>query len=378
MSSKQKGTTWEADPHTIAKIKILRGYLAAWFPILGRGSFAGDLCYIDGFCGPGQYTNYQSGSPLCALEVAAETIEKLGNNWNINKISFFFFDDNENRISYLENLIQPYRSNPKFEITTLNLTFEKGVEYIKKVFPGVFTSGSPLFAFIDPFGATGVPFEIIENLLLLPRSEILLNLDADGIARIQKAGKDSKNKENLLSIFGDDTTAAKLTESEFNRLCIQVLNVYRAKLRKIPKVKYTYPFEMRSDNDALNYFLLFASQHPLGLEKMKEAMRAIDQTGQYCFSDANINQVQLIKFDCPELYGKKMHAHFLGKKVRWSDIVDFSLNETPFPNPKGMLKLLENDNLVLVTSSDAKRRRSTYAKPELISHVEFLQGSTDG
>jgi hypothetical protein len=39
---------------------------------------------------------------------------------------------------------------------------------------------------------------------------------------------------------------------------------------------------MRSSDDLLNYYLPFASQEKLGLQKMKEAMKSIDQDGRFC------------------------------------------------------------------------------------------------
>lgn len=48
-----KETIWPLDPHTLAKHEILRRYLEAWFPIVGRYSHR--IVYIDGFAGPGRY-----------------------------------------------------------------------------------------------------------------------------------------------------------------------------------------------------------------------------------------------------------------------------------------------------------------------------------
>src|SRR5207253_10041689 len=46
---------WNAEPHTLAKIEIVRRYLYLWFRILGTRS--NRLTYIDGFSGPGRYLN---------------------------------------------------------------------------------------------------------------------------------------------------------------------------------------------------------------------------------------------------------------------------------------------------------------------------------
>src|SRR4051794_21996687 len=69
-------TVWSAEPHTVAKHRILQAYLSAWMPILTRQSQKvgqqGKVRYIDGFAGPGIYQKGEKGSPILALEAALE------------------------------------------------------------------------------------------------------------------------------------------------------------------------------------------------------------------------------------------------------------------------------------------------------------------
>ena len=151
----------------------------------------------------------------------------------------------------------------------------------------------------------------------------------------------------------------------------KVLQLYKAKLRAIDKVKYVFSFEMRTSAYGLNYYLVFASQHPLGLEKMKEAMRKIDQTGGYCFSDARVIQSTLFRFDEPQQHSTDLYNNFRGKQVGYDELRDFALNESPFPNPKSMLRDLEDRNLIEeVKSKDPRRRKGTFNEGKLI-YVKF-------
>ncbi|MFV2045518.1 MAG: three-Cys-motif partner protein TcmP, partial [Anaerolineales bacterium] len=59
-------TLWALEPHTTGKHKVLRGYLDAWFPILG--TWSGRILFIDGFAGPGEYRGGEQGSPQIALD----------------------------------------------------------------------------------------------------------------------------------------------------------------------------------------------------------------------------------------------------------------------------------------------------------------------
>jgi len=62
---------------------------------------------------------------------------------------------------------------------------------------------APTFALIDPFGATGLPFSVVAEILSYPRCEVLLNLDSDGIGRLITAQQFEKNQQNLNALFGD-------------------------------------------------------------------------------------------------------------------------------------------------------------------------------
>jgi three-Cys-motif partner protein len=64
------GILWERDPHTAAKHTLLRRYLMAWFPIMAKQFQGGGITFLDGFAGPGEYTNSQESSPVIAMEQA--------------------------------------------------------------------------------------------------------------------------------------------------------------------------------------------------------------------------------------------------------------------------------------------------------------------
>jgi hypothetical protein len=129
---------------------------------------------------------------------------------------------------------------------------------------------------------------------------------------------------------------------------------------------------MRGKTDALNYYLVFASHNPLGLTKMKEAMRTIDQSGQYMFSDGGIGQDLLFRFDDPKHFADALHKKFENRKAAYEELNDFALNETPFINPKAMLRSLEDRSMVKVESSNPKRRRNEFNEKTLVS-VTFVR-----
>lgn len=106
MPPKKHLTIWNASPHTIAKIEMLRAYLVAWFQILGRSRRGQDLLYVDGFAGPGEYLNYPTGSPLAALGAASGARELTGSQWIAGTIHCAFIEADDERYNHLVQRIE--------------------------------------------------------------------------------------------------------------------------------------------------------------------------------------------------------------------------------------------------------------------------------
>jgi len=352
----------------------LRAYLSRWFEILGRSKSGQELWYIDGFAGPGEYTNTPMGSPVAAVSSADEALRSVRANWKAGNIHCVFIEQDSKRFQHLQDRIATTKVSPKVKTHFFNLSFIDGLAALKNESINPFVPASPLFAFIDPFGAKGVPFLQVRDLLSRGTSEVLINFDSDGIGRIFRAREAANYKAILNDVFGDNSWEAEL-EKHMDSLELYrgVLSLYKQKLRALPNVRYVFAFEMRSAKNTINYHLVFASQHPVGLEKMKEAMKTIAKNGDYCFSDAHLNQTSMFRFDEPEAYSAQLHQHFRGQTVKYQEINDYALNESPFTNPKSMLKDLDGNGKIQVFSNDPKRRMFTYNEKKLIA-IAFLEG----
>lgn len=92
MPSFKPTSLWEAKPHTLAKIEIVRRYLYLWFSILGSNPLNKRLVYVDGFAGPGGYTNSDQSSPVAALQSARAAIERSGANLGHVEFTFLFVE----------------------------------------------------------------------------------------------------------------------------------------------------------------------------------------------------------------------------------------------------------------------------------------------
>lgn len=338
---------------------MLRSYLYQWFSILGMTFPGKDLWYIDGFAGPGEYTNYSQGSPIAALAAAAEAINQNKGRWLARDIHCFFIEDTRSRFDHLRGKLDETAAHPRVHRGTFYGSFVDGCAWLKQQAVNPFQGAHPIFAFIDPFGPAGLSFSIVRDLLSRPACEVLINLDSDGVSRINQAGEDANHHTLLNEVFGDSSWEPELAGVQQNEAVRKVLALYKAKLRGIPDVRYAFSFEMRKKKQQFDYHLVFASQHARGLQKMKEVMRKIDKTGNYCFSD-DVGQQSLFTFDDPAAAAQQMLKHFYGRTVKYEDVNDFALNESPFPNPKSMLKILEKAEKIAVQSAGRKRMRYTY------------------
>jgi three-Cys-motif partner protein len=347
---------WEASPHTLAKLEIVGRYLDVWFMILGSNPKNRRLVYIDGFAGPGRYTNTDKSSPIVAIRAAEAALERAGAAGSAVEYSFLFVEKKAEFAASLREVVQSQSLPAQFKWSVEQGSFEQKVGGLLAELRQSGKHLAPTFAFIDPFGATGLPFGVIAEILSYKSCEVLLNLDSDGIGRLVSAQAISQNQAHLDVLFGDSSWRTELDPKlSMQKLSAQVLTLYKRRLKTV--AKYVFAFAMNSREGQLNYHLVFASQHPLGLEKMKEAMKAVDQTGSYSFSDDTVGQEFLrFDFDAPAIWAERMQRALAGMWRPYADFRDYALNETPFINPKSMLRELEGRGVVEVEASVHRKK----------------------
>jgi len=179
-----KDVTWSLDVHTIAKHEILRRYLQAWFPILG--SHHKRIVYIDAFCGPGRCEGGQPGSPFVALDVAIKQRAQQD-----GEILFWFMDADAERIEHLNGELSTHTVPSHFKVKAQAGRFDTNLTKALDQLDAEHLRLAPMFAFVDPFGFSGVPLALISRLLANKRCEVLItsrpNRSIDGsITRIRK------------------------------------------------------------------------------------------------------------------------------------------------------------------------------------------------
>ncbi|MGI6682045.1 MAG: three-Cys-motif partner protein TcmP [Myxococcota bacterium] len=350
-----KETLWEIDQHTKAKHDILRRYLTAWFPILGTQYSR--VVYIDGFCGPGRYKGGEPGSPIVAVRAAINHYKEMR-----QEIVFWFIDERQYRIDYLKQELGTLDMPAHFKVFAETGRFDEKFERMMDQLEGANGKLAPTFAFIDPFGFSGIPFHLLERLLKQKHCEIFITFMVDAINRFLEH-PDDKVVEHIVQLFGTDE-AKSIAWGTGDRV-VKLRELYQSRLKSI--AKYVRYFEMRDRRDRRQYYLFFATNHALGHLKMKEAMWGVDPDGEFKFSDAtNPNQMVLFETDTTSAIIRLMRTRFGGAgTVSCKDVREFVEEQTAYlsKHMKAALKQEEARGGIVVEdlkTNGTKRRKGTY------------------
>lgn len=186
-------TRWPLEPHSRAKHGILRYYLGAWIPILSLGKFP-HIAYIDGFAGPGRYSTGEDGSPVLAVKaVLAQRVPITA------ALQFFFVEKESARAADLESALHEIPVAANLRTSVHNATFEEA--YLATIKPYLDRTRPPVFAFLDPFGYTGIPFDVVCDILRRHSAEVLITFMYEEINRFALVPHQAEHMDRL---FGTD------------------------------------------------------------------------------------------------------------------------------------------------------------------------------
>jgi three-Cys-motif partner protein len=354
-----KQTVWDLEPHTRAKHEILRRYLQAWVPILSQGGFP-EVLYIDGFAGPGRYSKGEPGSPVIALRAALEQQVEIK-----ARILFLFVERDAQRASILEQIVNETDRPDRFRVKVASGdTFQAAFDEILKFYTGKKKNLPPTFAFIDPFGWSGVPFAAVQKILSFPSCEVLVTFMYEEINRFI-GHRDQESNFDIF--FGTEVWRQAIGMADPRARNRFLHDLYLSQLRDQARAKYVRSFEMRNDRDVTDYFLFYGTNSLVGLRKMKEAMWKVDESGEFKFSDAT-DPNQMVLFSKTPNFDQLSRAildRFAGSEATVADVEEFVIANTGFrethykTNVLRPLELGEQRRIVPVNPAP-DRRRGTY------------------
>lgn len=185
---------------------------------------------------------------------------------------------------------------------------------------------APTFVFIDPFGFVGIPFALVKRLLQKKRCEVLITFMVDAINRFLEH-PELQIVKHIDELFGAPDCIKRALASPDRIGALR--DIYQQQLRSV--AKFVGYFEMRDGSNRVQYFLFFASNHPIGHVKMKEAMWATDADGNFRFSDAT-NPLQSVLFEADPTapLWPILESRFARQEILTDRILDFVNDETAF------------------------------------------------
>lgn len=367
-------TVWALEHHTKAKHEILRRYLGAWFPILAARGWNRRVVFLDGFAGPGVYEHGEPGSPIIALDT-------LVNHAHFGRLqhtefAMLFVEKDEARSESLVEEIDAFwdRQGGKpdnVRVVPVNDEFTDAAESLVKTLEEQQERLAPTFAFIDPFGWSGVPLETISRLLAYDKCEVFFTFMYDSVNR-WVAHPNPGVRRHLRELFGTDAYHEADGRSSAERKHF-LHDLYRDQLRAVGGFDHVHSFEM-IDRGRTLYSLFFGTRSIDGVRVMKDAMWAVDPVDGLRFSDRLGSQSVLFTPDPdPTPLRDAILEHFAGQTVNVEDIERFVLTETPYKAShykKQVLKPLQQEGLIEAVSG--QNRRGTFPEETV------LRFATDG
>jgi three-Cys-motif partner protein len=308
-------------PHTAAKHLLLRRYLDRWFPILGRTEKS--INYIDGFAGPGEYQAREVGSPHIAIEAAKAHVER-GSLAPDVEIDFTFVEADPDSAENLKARLAPIVLPPSFRVSVIPGEFATviGAELDQIERAGL--ALAPTFAFVDPFGFSGIPFDLMGRILRYPKCEVFVNVMVEFINRFLEHPNDRIVAHFPVTFGTDEVREIPRRMGDREKA---ILSLYRTQLARL--AKYVGRFDMHGRRDQKTYTLFFASNHPRGFEKMKESMWSVDRAEGSRFSAADPGESYAFElFPFWPLWDQLL-ARFAGQRVLMAELERF-VEETDF------------------------------------------------
>ncbi|RLC69460.1 MAG: hypothetical protein DRI81_20440 [Chloroflexi bacterium] len=299
--------------------------------------------------------------------VALEEALKHNNRLASNQLVFLFMDERSDRIAHLKNELQGFNLPGNFLVHAVTGQFENEIANLLDRLASSGAQLAPTFAFIDPFGFKGLPFSLVRQLLENSKTEVFVNVMVDAINRFLEH-PDLQTRQHIVELFGTQRVL-QIAQRPCNRIA-ELRLLYQEQLSTCARfVRY---FEMRDRHNRTIYYLFFASNHPLGHVKIKEAFWKIDPSSGFRFSDAtNPNQLVLFEVDETSKLTTDLTKAFANQRVTVEEIIKYVEDETPFitTHMRRALRLLEEENKITVAEyklNGKKRRKNTYPKDAVV------------
>jgi len=320
---------WDLEPHSVGKHRLLRRYLDAWLPILAQAGYR-RILLVDGFAGPGRYRGGEDGSPIIMLKAFLEHRNRAA--IERSQLLFFFIERDLSRLEHLVGEISTLMPTPPANVRVRPICGE-----FREVMADILDQVGlpvPAFVFIDPFGYEQTRLELTSSILGYPTCEVLVYLPTRFIARFLG---EPDTAQALSHLYGGQEWREGIELTGRQRLDF-LRDLFARKLRE--SAKHVRSFEIATAGGG-GYDLFFATNNRRGLERMKDAMWAVDPERGERFRDTTLRD-QLVLFEPepdPTSLLRLLQRRFGRDPFTIAEAVDYVLFETAFHPGKHLKKM---------------------------------------
>jgi three-Cys-motif partner protein len=251
---------------------LLEEYLPDW--AYKVGSTWDELVYIDGFAGPWQTTHpdfadTSFGVAIQALHHCQAGLRARGRELKIQSI---LVDQDRKAFSELKRFAELH-TRPGFGVHALHGKFIDTIGDVETIVRKN-TKNPFRFIFLDPKGWSDIPMKNLQTFLRNRSCEVLINLMTRHIIRFLDEPDRAQSYKNL---FGRQGVLEKLRSSR-NRndpshaRFEQAVREYGLSLRLLGGFRYvSSAVILEPEEESIRYFLMYATNHPKGVEVFKAA-----------------------------------------------------------------------------------------------------------
>lgn len=247
---------WPSEARTVIKHQAYRRYLNCWMPKVLQKFPAGVV--IDGFAGPGVYSDGRVGSTSVIANAFLEHDARAA----FSHLHVFALEERFDRRDHLEAQMARVPQHPRLHIRVQPAgSFQHHVDDIARAAAAAAGPGAPTVWIIDPFGYD-LPLDVVGRVLSKPRSEVIITYMLDELARLG-GGRRAASFQHW---FGDDTTwHDAFVHDDWAARKRALVESYEALLRRRFGVEVR-SFGIATRGETPRYTLTFATHHLKGLE----------------------------------------------------------------------------------------------------------------
>lgn len=345
--------------HSQAKLDFYKNYLIRYLVILLNDSYTKQINIYDIFCGIGIYEDGNHGSPIIAMNIIKDLIEKNPSK----KITLIINDKDKNKIDFVTNYIKENYKNI-CEVISFNLDAKEMLQNTNKKILELNKEIKNL-VFIDPYGYKEIYKNDICNIMKNQNSEVIIFLPIAQMYRFTDAAINDKYEENnaynhLRRFIKDFFCKNHPFHSEKSKNQMKYIDYIKDAVSCDNKY---FSASYSIQRDSKNYYsLFFITNHIYGLDRIIETKWKLDNNcGEGFKKEESINLFSDIfeeenKENCLKKLEIKLKQYLFYEKTN-NEIYEFTLREGYMPKQATeILKDLKSKNKLKF----AKEKKNNY------------------